>query len=395
VRKKLTALLLATALSAVALSLGATAGAAKPASGTPIRFGYLNLFTGPSAVPSIPQAINAYVDDWNQRGGYKGRPIEVVFKDTGFDPGKSLAAARELSSDPDVIGIASMGLCTVTKPLLSTLGIPALAASDPSCPQEPFMATYTAQATTLPMLQWAIDQGVEHFGVVYPAIPQLRIGFVDPLEEYLRLNPDVNADLTVAEIPLVPTGADFDGVVAKLKNAGVTALFAALQPQGASLALQSANRNGFGPADGVKWIGGPTLYDPTLLTKIPEMEGTYALSTAIPWEETANKQVKKMTKVIGSEVDVKDGFAENGYQQAWLLEQSLKKLKGEVSRESLMKLWQSKAFQKYQVVLNPFTVNFSDGSTNPSGGQILLAKGGKFVPTDDFLVIPATKFLEQ
>ena len=399
VKRKVLALLSATAVVAALVSVTAPAGAAKPASGEPLQFGSIDSLIGASAVPSVRQALDAYVDDWNQRGGHDGQPIEIVHEEAGIiDTGAQLAAARTFGSNPNILAVLQPGICQVTTPLFATFQIPILVqpVNTTDCVQDPsFMFTPAAQADTLPALKWAIDEGVKNYGVMYPAIPQLRAGFVTPLEDYLALHPDLDVKLTVTEVPLVATGADFDGAVAKLKAAGVTALFQAGTPESTPLAIQSGIRNGFGPADGVKWILGSNLYDPNILPDLPELEGTYILSSSYPWEDTSNKQVKKMNKTIGNEIEIKDGFAERGYEFGYLLEQSLKKIDGEVTREALSKVWASKAFKKFQPALVPYTVNFTDGLSNPAGGMILVVKNGQFVPESDFVTIPAKQFIEQ
>ena len=373
VKRKVLALLSATAVVAALVSVAAPAGAAKPASGEPLQFGYIDSLTGASAVPSQRQAIEVYVNEWNQRGGHDGQPIQVVFEEAGIiDTAKQLAAARTFGSNPKILAVLQPSTCAVTAPLFATFQMPILVqpVNTTTCVQDPsFMFTQSPQANTLIALKWAIDEGVKHYGVIYPGLTQLREGFVTPLENYLALHPDLGVTLTVAEVPLVATGADYDGAVAKLKAAGVTASFLAGTVQSTPLALQSGIRNGFGPADGVKWILGSNLYDPKILPGLPELEGTYILSSLYPWEDTSNKQVKKMNKVIGNEVDNKDGFAEYGYQFGYLLEQSLNKIKGEVTREAVRKLWASKPFQKFQPALVPYTVDFTDGLSNPSGGR--------------------------
>ena len=145
----------------------------------------------------------------------------------------------------------------------------------------------------------------------------------------------------------------------------------------------------------MKWILGSNLYDPNILPDLPELEGTYILSSNYPWEDTSNKQVKKMNKTIGNEIEIKDGFAEFGYKLGYLLEQSLKKIDGEVTREALSKVWASKAFKKFQPALVPYTVNFTDGLSNPAGGMILVVKNGQFVTESDFVTIPAKQFIKQ
>jgi branched-chain amino acid transport system substrate-binding protein len=399
VKRKVLALLSATAVVAALVSVAAPAGAAKPASGEPLQFGYVDSLTGASAVPSQRQAIEAYVNDWNERGGLDGQPIEVVFEEAGIiDTAKQLAAARTFGSNPKILAVLQPGICQVTAPLFATFQMPILVqpVNTTTCVQDPsFMFTQSPQANTLIALKWAIDEGVKSYGVIYPGLPQLRDGFVTPLEDYLALHPKLGVTLTVAEVPLVPTGADYDGAIAKLKAAGVTATFMAGTPTTTPLALQSGIRNGFGPADGVKWVLGSNLYDPKILPALPELEGTYILSSLYPWEDTSNKAVKKMNKAIGNEIENKDGFAQQGYQIGHLLEQSLNEIKGEVTREALLELWASKPFQKFQNALVPYTVDFTDGLSNPAGGMILAVKNGKFVTESDFVVIPAKQFVPK
>ena len=131
----------------------------------------------------------------------------------------------------------------------------------------------------------------------------------------------------------MPTGADSAARVAKLEAAGVTASFLAGTVESSPVALQSATE-WVRPADGVKWVLGSNLTTGRW-SGVPELEGTYILSSSYPWEDTSNKQVKKMNKVIGNEVGNKDGFAEYGYQLGYLLEQSLNKIKGEVTGEAV------------------------------------------------------------
>jgi hypothetical protein len=61
----------------------------------------------------------------------------------------------------------------------------------------------------------------------------------------------------------------------------------------------------------------------------------------------------------------------------------------------LAKVWGSKPYQKFQPYLAPFTVNFTEGMSNPSGGAILLVKNGEFVPKGDYIPIPAKEFIPK
>jgi ABC-type branched-subunit amino acid transport system substrate-binding protein len=374
------------------VGLSVPAGAKEP-TGAPIKFGYLGTLTGPSAEPQIEDAFRAYIADWNKRGGYKNQPIDVLFEQVGFDPAKNIASVNKLVGE-GVVAFVAGGFCQITLPALRQAAIPTFGASAKTC-EDPFMIATASQATTLPMLTFAIDNGgAKVFGVTYPAgVPGLRDGFVGPLEDYAALHPGVK--IVDAGTPgLQPTGADIDLAIAKMKDAGVTALFYAAQADTSLLYLESARRNGFGPEDGIKWIGGPNLYDPKVIAANPDVfEGTYALSQNYPWEETNNPAVKEMIKVTKNATDIHDGFAASGYSLGSLLEHSLKGLKGKITRESLLKHW--KSLTKFKLEMAPLTLNFADVNKNPSGGQIMQSKGGKFVPAGDYQVTKAKEFAPQ
>jgi ABC-type branched-subunit amino acid transport system substrate-binding protein len=377
--------------SVAALGFGGSAGA-KPASGEPLKFGALNL-TGPGAVPSAGQALQGYIDDWNHRGGFNGQPIEIVTEDVGFDPAASIAAVNKLI-DENVVAFTSIGNCQVTKQVLRGKGVAAWGFSgNPKsqffCFDDSFMvATITQSGTTLPMLQYAIDKAVKTFGVLGPA--GFAGTFAEPLHDYLDLHPGLKVNVVEAETPaIVPTAADIDAGIAKLKDAGVKALFAVAPAESAVTMLTSARRAGFGPEDGIIWIFAPNIYDPAVVD-VPEFEGTYVLTTTFPWEDTGNPQVKRMIKVTRHKIEIRDGFAVTGYQSGALLEKSLKGLKGEVTRASLLEHWQS--LTNIKLPMTPMTIDFSDPSKAPAGGQILKVEHGKFVPASDYLVTPTKEF---
>jgi branched-chain amino acid transport system substrate-binding protein len=392
-RRRVSALTAALLVASVGmLGFGGSAGA-KPASGETLKFGYLDVFTGvQGSVPSFAQAIKAYLDDWNDRGGYHGQPVQLITEDVGFDPARSIAAANRLIDQEDVVAFLNPGFCTSTINVLRSKHVPSW--GDGTNPDSPFycfddsimVSPAASSNATVPMLQYAIDHGVKTFGMLAPA-PIMK-NFLDQLRPYLEVNPGTK--LVGAETPgFVATAADVDVAIAELKDAGVEALFSASEAPGAVLQLTQARLQNFGPKDGIMWFFGPNIYDPSV-ADVPEFAGTYVLTLTYPWEDTGNPQVKRMTKVIGDAVDLRDGFAESGYQSGALLEKSLKGLKGEVTRESLLKHWQS--LTKIKLPLTPLTIDFSNGLKAPAGGQILKVEDGKFVPTGDYLVVPAKEF---
>lgn len=379
----------------LALPLAGSSGA-KPAEGEPLTFGFLD-FT--PAATQTHNGLQAYFDAWNERGGFNGQPVELDYRSSA-DLGASTADAQQLVGDPDVLALLSAGVCQFTMNALKPSKIPTLVTPgpDPGCFDSSFMYAAGGQAPSLPALQWAIDRGAKHFGVLAPTnIPGVSV-LTDPFEAYIDANPQLGVDLTLVNLPLGAGGADIDGAIAKLKEAKVDALFPVTTPESLELLMREASLQGFGPDDGIQYVfsGIPTA-------NLPAFEGTAALSVWYPWEDTSNPAVKKMIKTIGKKVEVRDQFTTTGYQTGLILEDTLNSIKGPITRESISKFWRKQ--HKYQLPLAPYKVDFvgSSGCTgvntgtscafkSPSGAQVVQQKDGEWVPVGDFVVVPAKDF---
>lgn len=87
----------------------ATSGAAPAASGDPVKIYVIedSSETAGLTFPSVRAGIEARVDRINETGlGGSGRPVELVFCTTDFDPNAAADCAREAAADPQVIAVA-------------------------------------------------------------------------------------------------------------------------------------------------------------------------------------------------------------------------------------------------------------------------------------------------
>jgi branched-chain amino acid transport system substrate-binding protein len=380
------------ATSVLGVGFGGTVGAGGQPSGEPIKFGYIEPFPGESMQPGIIEALEAYFDDWNDRGGFNGRPVDLVVEiPTGLSADAFIAAVNKLVDEEGVVALLAAGYCDLSLNALRAKQVGTFGATD-VCGKDDndfFFAT-SGRATTLPMLQFAINDGSKNFAVAYPSgIPGLKEGFVDPLADYLELNPDIDTNLIDVPMPFPATAADWDAAIQKMKDEEVDAMFVAVQPDGGVLGLTEARVQGFGPEDGIQWIFGPNFYDPDLATE-PAFEGTFSLAITYPWEDTTNKQVKKMNKVLKGEISKQDGFTASGYQIGAELEQALKGLKGEVTVDSVKA--QMAKQHKFKLPLTPVKLDFTNLGKNPAYGLIMQVDGGVWVPASEFLVIPGKDF---
>jgi len=73
----------------------------------PIKVGALFAVTGPASFLGVPEANTAEMlaDQINEAGGINGRKVEILVRDTGGDPQKTVALAMELISKDNVVAI--------------------------------------------------------------------------------------------------------------------------------------------------------------------------------------------------------------------------------------------------------------------------------------------------
>ena len=90
---------------AVAVVLALAAGPAGAAE--ELRVGALLSVTGPAAFLGAPEArtLEMLVEQANARGGVAGHPVRLVVKDTGSQPEKAVALARQLVDEEKVFAI--------------------------------------------------------------------------------------------------------------------------------------------------------------------------------------------------------------------------------------------------------------------------------------------------
>ena len=95
----------------------------------PIRIGWLAAMTGPSSAPTIGfnRGVIFAVNAINAAGGVKGRPIEVITRDTQGDPTKAVNATQEMISQLKVHAIwgpVNSGEALATTPIMARAKIP-------------------------------------------------------------------------------------------------------------------------------------------------------------------------------------------------------------------------------------------------------------------------------
>src|SRR6202011_1985312 len=111
-RKTRRALLLGAAATCGALALGIGNGLAQQTPGVTdkeIKVGAWIPLTGPVAPYGIPQraGLEAYLNLVNDQGGIKGRKFSVVVEDNGYNPQRTVSAARKLVTRDEVFAFVN------------------------------------------------------------------------------------------------------------------------------------------------------------------------------------------------------------------------------------------------------------------------------------------------
>ena len=381
------AVLLVSILVASCVSgIGGTSASAAPATGTPLKFGLLADQSGPEATPEYGLAIEAYVANWNKHGGYKGHPIQLIVKDTMFNPTLTADFARTLVDQDQVIGMAGDGAyldCSVNNSFYQSAGVAVLGGGLGTC----FLAG-TDFAEMRPNgsggLSVAFDYlahtGSKKIALVAPSL--VAPTAITSVEAYMKTQRESSL-VAAPPLPYPATAADFDSIISNLKSQNVDAVVALAGDTDASaLFLQEAARANFGPANGIRVFVSSTSYTPSAASAL---DGAYLVTNGYPWSSLNNPQVKTAFQILkgkGSNANL-DGFAELGYQDAGLFQEALDSIHGPVTRASYKEAL--KKLRNVPFALTPMKVTPSQPNTFPVGGGIVKAKNGKFVTVAQFV----------
>jgi ABC-type branched-subunit amino acid transport system substrate-binding protein len=120
-----------------ALGAATTAGAQQA-----YVIGATGAMTGPAAANFAPvlEAMKAYLDDLNAKGGINGRPVQMIIQDDSGEPSKAAANAKKLLSQDRVLMIVSSSPSSTYAPLVvesKRAGVP-LYYAGAVCPKETY-----------------------------------------------------------------------------------------------------------------------------------------------------------------------------------------------------------------------------------------------------------------
>ncbi|MCX5042008.1 ABC transporter substrate-binding protein [Aldersonia sp. NBC_00410] len=155
-----------------------------PATGTPIRLGFITLEGGPASLPMTREGAEAAVRYVNENaGGVAGHPIELVVCKQQEDPASATKCANDMveqNVSAVLMGAGAQG--AVMLPIIAGAGLPYIGSTGVSAPEmmskESFMLTGGIPAVLSAQAQVAKERGMKKVSIIIGdsggAIPAIR-----------------------------------------------------------------------------------------------------------------------------------------------------------------------------------------------------------------------------
>lgn len=316
-----------------------TTEAGTKATGTPVRIGFTNADTGPTALPQITEGAELAVERINQHeDGINGHPIELVTCSTDGTPESSAACANQLVSEDVVAVIDAADLGTDAKaPILSDAGIATLGTStlgtSQSLNQDAFF--FSPPATTYPRIEvdLAAQLGAKKVTLLLPDVPQVPI-IADIADEQAALN---GIEATVVKFD--QAAPDFDAALAAISADGSDAIATIATDDWCTGMVRSAQAIDY---QGELILGACSEFSRTLGAK--ETEGIYTLSSI--WGPSSREYAPEAAaEVIDQYIAAMDGAGKSdevvglayaGYAGVWQTASVLRTIEGDLTAETVM-----------------------------------------------------------
>ncbi|MFA6109829.1 MAG: ABC transporter substrate-binding protein [Candidatus Latescibacterota bacterium] len=224
-----TRIVLAAALAAVLLApLGLTPAATAQAP-EPIKIGAILAVTGPAANLGKPEAntLEMLIEQTNATGGIKGRPVQLIVKDSQGNPEKAISFAKQLIEEDQVfaiIGPSTTGETMKIKDLCEQAGTLLI-----SCAAAEVIVNPVARFVfkTPQMDSQAVQRiygTLKELGITQIGVVASTTGFGNAGKAQLeKLAPSMGITILISET-YDKDATDLSAVLTKLKAAGVKAV---------------------------------------------------------------------------------------------------------------------------------------------------------------------------
>jgi ABC-type branched-subunit amino acid transport system substrate-binding protein len=381
------ALALPTALAAAVAALVCLAPGSASAADA-VKVGFTGPLSGSLSLlgQGVRDGLTTYIDYVNDHGGVNGRKIALIAEDDGYEPMRTLAAAKKLVEQDKVIAIVS----PVGTPNVTAL----LTYSQES--KLPLIAPYAfSHALTTPTRPY-----------VFTTLPEVRMQ-TDALGAYLvetlkhrkivaiYQNDDFGQDAVVglearlkkdnvplAKVPFDRGSTNFSGVVAQARQSGADDVVFLGIPRDAALIMKEARKMGWKP----QFSGHNALGDPQTFALAGKalVEGSLAVGVMEPLE-SKNPQV---VEFIQNQKKYLPGttpttYSLHGYNAGVVFVAALKRVQGDVTSAKLVA-----ALETVKNLDTGMMGPISYSPTQHAGSQavrFLQAKDGKWIFVSDWI----------
>jgi len=380
---------IAPAVAGLLLVVGGAASA-QGRNAPPIKVGVISSLTAAAAFPDSAKATKAYFDDINAHGGIRGRKLTLIAEDDKGDPKVAAAAARRLVEQESVVamvGSASTSECGANADFYARQRIVAIQGTgvDTACFNSPNISPvntgpYVGLAAAL---QFASEiRARKKVCTVLMDIPGMRAGYEEAIATWKK---NFRRDLHLHD-PAYPPGAPTAPYVKKVIDAQCDAVvFLGLEPWVLDW-IKDVKAAGAGTID---WLYLTPAYTADVARKAGAGgDGMFAMSEFLPWSSRALDLTDWREVMTHGKVPL-TSFSQGGYLAAQVFVSVLRKIPGDITRESVYKAFRE--LDRYDSPLIGTPYSFGDKSRHNANHAIIpmvLREGQWRVAHPDWIIVP-------
>jgi len=366
--------ILRPAIVLMLMSFGPAAYAADAPGVTPseIKIGGVFPFSGPaSPYGVIGQAILAYVQSVNDRGGINGRKMSYIAYDDAYSPPKAMEQVRKLVESDEVAfmfgQLGTPGNTAVAKYLMAKR-IPSVGIITGS---NKFTNVADYPLTTTSIVSYDTE-GKIYAKFLTKTMPNGKYGILyqndDLGKDYVNAFKVILKDAFEAKVVAVSyevSDPTVDSQILNLKSSGADALLVAGTPKFAAQAIRRAAEIGWKPTILLNYPSSSvsaTLKPAGLERAVGVIVGQNMMDPLDPqWATDAGmKNYRAFIERYMSGADIADTNIQYGYAQAVLLEHLIKQCGSDLSRENIIKQAKSLKNVMLPTMLPGISVNTTD-----------------------------------
>jgi branched-chain amino acid transport system substrate-binding protein len=329
-------------LAVAALVVALPAAAEDGVSADKILFGQAAALDGPAAAlgQGMRDGLLAAFDEANKAGGVKGHKLDLISVDDGYEPGKSITAAKKLISDDKVFAlIGSVGTPTsaAVQPIATEAGVPFIGAftgaeflRDPYKPGVVNVRASYFQETETMVEHLTKDLGVTRIAIFYQDDAFGQAGLTGVKRALDKRHMTLVAEGTYERNTTAVKGALLS--IMKGKPEAVI-MIGAYQPCAAFIKLAHQVKLDATFVN-ISFVGSDALAKELG----PDAAGVVITQVVPLPEDTTIDLVKRYQAALkGSKPEAKPGFVSlEGYMVGRLVIAALDKVQGEITRKALL-----------------------------------------------------------